>query len=341
MSFDDCGPVASTLVVALTRLIHLPGATLCPRMSHWCAGLSDIGIQDPLRLSVVELLLALKLAGNEFVEFPRQLFADSVAGAIHSYGHSPVRSESVRLRMIRVSLIIMTAAGCRLLDRPHVFAPLTESLMRVTGADELDNYIVPLAIQYLLSAPGDVPPTFVHNMLLAADWFKGSEMSMIVLLIFARIAQVPGTDGLWKKRADTLALDPPVTAETWGECVMEMAIRTAMKTKKVAEVLAIIVAMMIGKIREPPIERAREIVRAVQGHRIVEAAIRAVRAKAPGWAQAMSLEVNEEEEKEDGPFQVEFDFAAHMAELYFVPAVDYFQTTKQVFFKHRYVDDDT
>jgi hypothetical protein len=175
-------------------------------------------------------------------------------------------------------------------------------------------------------------------MLLAADWFKGTEMSMIVLLIFARIAQVPGTDGLWKKPADLLALDPPVTAETWGECVIEMAIRTAMKTKKVTEVLAIVVAMMIGKVREPPIERAREIVRAVQGHRIIEAAVRAVRVKAPGWAQAMSLEVNDEE---DWPFQVEFDFAAHIAELYFVPAVDYFQTTKRVSFKHRYVDDDT
>jgi hypothetical protein len=349
--FDDCGPIASTLIVSLTKLIHLPGATLCPQMDYWCAGISDVGVQDPLRLGIVELLLALKLAGHQLVEFPGRLFAASVASAMHSYNvgpHSLVRSGLIRLRLIRVSLILMTAARCSPLDArdyPDVFLPLTESLLRVTAGDELDNYIVPLAIQYLLSAPVEAPPAFVHNMLFAADWFRGSEMSKIILLIFARTAQIPGIEGLWQKGADRLALDPPVTAETWGECVIEMAIRTAMKTRKVAAVLAIVVAIMIGKMGDLPVERAREIVRAVKGHRVVEAAIRAVKGRAPGWAEAMRLEAadeEEEEEEEEGsrPFQVEFDFAAHVPELYFVPAVDYFQATKRVSFRHRYVEDD-
>jgi hypothetical protein len=152
--FDDCGVISATLTTAVVRLSHMPGVTVPLDCRYWADDRAD-----GLRLAAVDVLLACAVGGCGFLDFPKKLFATSVAHSIRLSHRRDVRDASAHYELLGASLLLLLASGTSLLEADveeekqiKAFAPVLETINRETGHAEIEAYIVPLLIQYLLWA---------------------------------------------------------------------------------------------------------------------------------------------------------------------------------------------
>jgi hypothetical protein len=276
--FDDCGLLSITLLQTVIRMLHLPGATLHQQYQCWSGGRDDIGHEDPLRLCVVELLLVSRVSGCQFLDFPRKTFATSAINTMRFLfrgGKRLVKDVDIRLRLIDVSLLLMISLDISPFEidgsehqGKEIFGPVLETINRPLGHVETQMYIVPLATLYLLHAPPEMlermPLQFLYNMLVTLSAWEGEGVSKAVLLIIAGICWRPEPDKIWNAEAAPLFI-PGLEAKLWGAVVVELSLNAAIAIGqiKVSRVFAIIVAMLIPKIRGLPLIVAETIVKNV------------------------------------------------------------------------------
>jgi hypothetical protein len=255
--FDDCGVISTTLTTALVRLLHMPGVTVPVDSLCW----SDDRV-DVLRLAAVDVLLACAVGGCQFLEFPKKLFATSVAHSIRlSHGHE-VRNESAHYELLGASLLLLLASDTSLLEADleeekqiKVFAPVLETINRETGYAEIEAYIVPLLIQFMMWCPPNIlskmTPAFLYNVLIAAAFWERKDICKVTLLILVRICQLGGADPAWNIEPN-LAFIPDLEAPTWGIALLDIACKSTLEMDAPAALraFALILAMMIPKVKD-------------------------------------------------------------------------------------------
>jgi hypothetical protein len=108
----------------------------------------------------------------------------------------------------------------------------------------------------------EMPLQFLYNMLVVSSAWEGIAVSKVVLLIIADICGRPEPDEIWNIEAPMLFITG-IEAKLWGAIVVELALRAALAMNRlsVSRVFAIIIAMLIPKIRGIPMIVAETIVK--------------------------------------------------------------------------------
>jgi hypothetical protein len=151
-------------------------------------------VQDSLRIRIVEVLLLLKACDVDFLDFPHALFAASTINSMTSL--KLTKDPGLRADFVCGGLILLTCVGSSVSnwditenDYAELCAPLMAPMERNTGMLEMETLFIPFAVQYFVSLPaahnGKLRRHFVHNLLIALDWFNESDMLTVV-----RICQV-------------------------------------------------------------------------------------------------------------------------------------------------------
>ena len=257
--YNECGRVGDTLSTVLVRMLHLRNATLMPGQHHWCSALDDDGRHDELRLAVVETLLILHVLGVEFLEFPRALFAASVINALRFYFRPTMSmtlvSEKTRTRLLQAALILMlrlriTVNEMQITrdDYPEIFGAIMASINRKNGDLDSDTFMLPLLAQYFDVADNEIMKklsvSFVENVMHILDWWKGTDSARAVLLMIARLCQVPEVVRVMDAPCPEYENDGATFSGSLGSVVLEVAIRNS-DGEWQQEIVAVIGCLML------------------------------------------------------------------------------------------------